>query len=297
MPASVTLLTNPTSKEANAVERFTRLEAQVLHDMVAAVPMATRTELGLEHRRIGEPDADNPLEIVRCHATTHLLVNRIVGLGSGASTERTAVDHALALACATGRHPNFLVQVGPHVVAAKDPRPWLLDAGLVPYRRDWVVLERSTSSLLTTSHRFEVLRATTREGAAFARILCGAFDLPSVLVPMLHGIVERPNWHVYLAFDDARPIAAGALFVHQKSAYLTFAATLPTHRGAGAHDELIARRLRVAAALGCDRVYVETGLPLPGETHPSLDNLIRAGFREAFTRQNFAPPGTSWTGT
>jgi hypothetical protein len=57
---------------------------------------------------------------------------------------------------------------------------------------------------------------------------------------------------------------------------------------------LIARRLRVAQALGCRFVTAETGLPIADEPNPSLANLRAAGLRTLEVRDNYVFAGTSW---
>ena len=57
---------------------------------------------------------------------------------------------------------------------------------------------------------------------------------------------------------------------------------------------LLARRLRVAQALGCRLVAAETGAALPSEPNPSEHNLRALGLQPVAMRDNWVRPGTTW---
>ncbi len=259
--------------------RFRALDAALVADLVDACPPACRTATGVSAL------ADARVHGVTCRAERHLWFNRL-SISAGSDE---GIDAVVASARARTVHGDLLVQVDPG-------GPDLHAIGLVPFRRDWIVLARSTANVPDAAAPFRIARATRADGQAFAEIIAAGLDLPTSLLPLLAALVDRPRWHVYLAFEAARPVAASALFVHDRAGCLAVAATLPSHRGAGAHDALIARRARVAGALGCDLLFVETGAPVPGEPSPSLGNLLHAGFEPLLQRRNFATPGATWSG-
>jgi hypothetical protein len=232
---------------------------------------------------------------IACDAIPHLLVNRLVVPGEVGSTWTDDLECALRSLRAPRRSSNYLVHVDPSDEAPRIERA-LYEDGLTRFRRDWLVLRHDRRAAVDVATPFRIAPAGRREAAAFAEIVATGFEAPSQLLPTLAGMVEQVGWHVYAAWDGSRLVATGALFVHAGLAYLGFATTLASHRGSGAHDALIARRLRVACALGCDLVLVETGAEVPGEPSPSLDNLRLAGFTPCFVRKNYAAPGTTWTG-
>lgn len=83
----------------------------------------------------------------------------------------------------------------------------------------------------------------------------------------------------FLAELDGRPVAAGALAVHDGVALFAGASTVPAFRGRGAQAALLAARLQAAADAGCDLAMMGA---LPGSA--SQRNAERAGFRIAYTR-------------
>ena len=84
---------------------------------------------------------------------------------------------------------------------------------------------------------------------------------------------------LYLAELDGQPIAAGALALSGGIAHLAGASTIPGGRKQGAQLALLDRRLRDAAANGCDIALMGA---LPGSG--SQRNAERHGFRIAYTR-------------
>jgi GNAT superfamily N-acetyltransferase len=69
--------------------------------------------------------------------------------------------------------------------------------------------------------------------------------------------------------------------------YLSFAGTLPEHRGKGAQSILLAGRIRHARELGCRLVVTETGDRRADLPSSSYRNLIRAGFDERHVVENW----------
>lgn len=83
----------------------------------------------------------------------------------------------------------------------------------------------------------------------------------------------------YLARRDGKPAGGGAVFFGEGVAHLCGAATLPAHRRRGVQSALLARRLRDAAARGCDIAVVVTQ---PGSK--SQENVMKRGFTLLYTR-------------
>jgi GNAT superfamily N-acetyltransferase len=89
----------------------------------------------------------------------------------------------------------------------------------------------------------------------------------------------EPGWRCYLAEVDGEPIGAAALIVVDGIGYLANASTLPRGRRQGCQQALIHRRLRDAAASGCELFLT---MATPGSV--SHRNLERAGLGVAYTK-------------
>jgi hypothetical protein len=83
----------------------------------------------------------------------------------------------------------------------------------------------------------------------------------------------------FVAERDNQPIAAAALFMHEGTALLAGASTIPSGRRQGAQNALLDARLKHAASKGCDLAMMAAA---PGSA--SQRNAERQGFRIAYTR-------------
>jgi GNAT superfamily N-acetyltransferase len=92
-------------------------------------------------------------------------------------------------------------------------------------------------------------------------------------------IAKRAGGCSFLAEIDGRPIATGAMFIHDDVALLAGASTIPEGRRQGAQLALLESRLRYAVEKGCDIAMM---CALPGSA--SQRNAERQGFRVAYTR-------------
>jgi hypothetical protein len=100
--------------------------------------------------------------------------------------------------------------------------------------------------------------------------------------------VEDSDFRPFAAWDGDDMIAAANLFVRGEIGSLNSAATLPGHQNQGAQSALLAARARAAAAAGCRWLVAETGKPEEGASSPSMNNLLRAGLKPLYDRQNWS---------
>jgi ribosomal protein S18 acetylase RimI-like enzyme len=116
----------------------------------------------------------------------------------------------------------------------------------------------------------------------FAQVLLGGHEVPSDALSDHWDAVAlwpgEPDWWCYLAFVDGEAAGAAALAISDGIGYLASASTLPTARRRGCQQALIDRRLRDAAAAGCELVL---SLATPGSI--SHHNLERGGLGVAHT--------------
>lgn len=130
--------------------------------------------------------------------------------------------------------------------------------------------------------------ARPEEYSVAGQILFSSFDMWPVLVQWMAALAGRPEWQVFLACDDGgTPVATGTLLVDGAHAWLGMGATLPAARRRGAQQALLTARLAAARAAGCATANVEAEAAAPGERNPSLNNILRAGFRQVGTRRNY----------
>lgn len=90
----------------------------------------------------------------------------------------------------------------------------------------------------------------------------------------------------FLAEIDGQPIATGMLFVHEDTAILAGASTIPAGRNKGAQNALLDARLRFARERGCTLAAMGS---LPGSQ--SQRNAQKNGFNIAYTRTKWQLAG------
>jgi GNAT superfamily N-acetyltransferase len=104
-------------------------------------------------------------------------------------------------------------------------------------------------------------------------------EFADMIMELSNITAKRAGGLSFLAELDGRPIATGAMFIHDGVALLAGASTIPEGRRQGAQLALLESRLRYAAEQGCDIAMM---CALPGSA--SQRNAERQGFHIAYTR-------------
>ena len=125
------------------------------------------------------------------------------------------------------------------------------------------------------------------DAATFEATVAGPLGVPADMSPGIRSTIGHDGWHFYLVFDDHRPVAGAAMFVHGAGAWFGVSGTATTDRGRGAQTALLARRLHDAAALGCKWVSADTRTETPEHPNPSFHNMRRAGLDVLYERPTF----------
>jgi hypothetical protein len=201
------------------------------------------------------------------------LFNRAVGLDSSAPLDEIAAFY--------GGAPWWVYDVN-GVGSELEEHGFTDDYGFMKFSRG-VGPRRARSDL-------RVVRVEPDRADDFARVVVGGFEMPDWSTPLAGNVVGRPGWACYVAYDGDVPAGAGALFVHGRTGWLGFGATLPQHRGRGAQSAILAARIEDARRQNCSSVATETGALQEGRPSSSYRNILRAGFREAGVRPNYRAP-------
>lgn len=131
--------------------------------------------------------------------------------------------------------------------------------------------------------------ALRHEASAWTRTVIEGFqgDMsnPEDLEELLDVMFAAPGSTAYLALQDGRAAAAGAISVCGDSALFYSDSTLSQFRRRGLQSALIGARLSRASALGCRTLIACTA---PGSA--SQRNYERAGFRVAYTKTMVTSP-------
>ncbi len=264
--------------DADHVRQLERAEIGAWRDFYRAASPASAGACGLGLRE------DDGTLAVHATAADVLALNTVMGLGLERPATDTAIKKLIEFFVAE-RVPRFFVKVSPTPEAAATGE--LLAARGLRHYNNWVKLYRDTSPPPQVSTDLAIHQIDEGEAPAFGRIVAACFDWPQPTASWVADMVGRDGWRHYMAFDGAKPVATGALFVSQGLAWIDFATTLPDYRGRGAQSALLAQRIRDAAELGCRGLVVETAEDRPEKPAPSFRNQLRFGFEVAYVRPNY----------
>lgn len=258
------------------------LERAALEDLQRSVPRDQAAALGISGLAIGSAFVSIAAKL----PSTAIVINRALGLGL--SQPGTPDDVRQIVETYRRREvPQYFVQLHPQALPSELPR-WLEEQGLVESRA-WQKFSRGTQAVQERPTDLVIREVGPEHGEDFGRIVCAGFDLGDEAVPWLATLPGRERWRVFMSFDRDEPAGAGALFVHQGLAWMDFAATLPQFRSRGSQGAILASRMQLAVALGCQRMFTCTGEDVPGDPQHSYKNILKAGFGKDYLRKNYAP--------
>ena len=257
------------------------VETRAWADLYEAAPDAIKRAAGLSlARRDG-------LVVAAAAAYDVLAFSRVLG----AEPPAPVVDgEALARLAEHYRRLGLARAFLPWPASFRPPRPPALPAGTAAtcvFHNRWVKLWRDAAPPATVRSRlgFQPLDAAYAEEAA--DVLASAFDFPPPLAGLFAAAIGRPRWRHFGLFDGPRLVAVAGLFLGGDTAWLGPAATRPSHRGRGAQQELLARRIEAAAQAGARLLTVETAEPTADRPVASYRNVRRLGFEELYRRSNY----------
>ena len=231
----------------------------------------------------GRPLRDGVAVLRIDEAPESAMVNRLVGLGDVAPATEALLDEGIEALEGT----SFYVSRSP----AAEPREleaWLRTRGFEP-GWGWMQFTRPGSEPAPEARGALRVAPVDDDGAArtFGSIVRRGYGLPEAAEPFLVRAARADGWTAFLALDGDVAAGAAAVWVGDGAAYLGFAATLPEQCGKGAQTSLLAARLELARARGCEVVVTETGERRDDLPSNSYRNILRAGFREEYVVENW----------
>lgn len=259
--------------------RCETVERAALASLHEAATPDVRERLGMRLERIGDAIASIVPGI------DSIIVNRVIGLGVERPASREDVERIADRYREAGVRRHLV-----HLDASARPdelEGWIQAAGYGSYRA-WVPFERRGQEPPSQSPSDLVVRPTTPEDAPeFGAIVADGFDLGEDGAPLIAGLTAHPAWRTYLTTDGDEIAGAAGLFVHDRAAWLDWAATRPEFRRRGSQTALLARRVADAVEAGCDVLFTETGEAVPGDPQHSYHNIEAAGFEAGRPRANW----------
>lgn len=265
---------------AEVAELVEFAEARAWSSFYRSAPTPTTAALGIHVVNHGSTTA------LAMAGAPFPLVNRVIGLGVGAPATEGVLDDLLDVYKGIGVK-DFAVQIA-EPAGPSDLTRWLDERDLVAGGA-WAKTVRGHGPVAALQDPVPVERASEVDADTFGDVATRGFEMPEVFGPLFGGLVGKPDWHAYLAYDGPEAIATGAMYVMGEVAWLGMGSTVPAHRRKGAQGSLLARRLEDGIDLGCRWFVTETGAEDPDRPNASLRNMLRAGFEVAYLRRNYMP--------
>ena len=257
------------------------IEFDATVDLYRAAPEEARVRHAIEAHDVGAATC------LSCRGIEPAAVfRRAIRLGTGSAASEADLDAVVVHM--KGRGLSYVVPVAPLSQPAALGL-WLERRGFTRGYA-WMKFCRPCDSTPQAVSDLEVRVVGSALGGEFGRVVAEGFGLPPTVAPWIVALAGRANWVCAMAFAGRTPVAAGAAYVSGEHAWLGLGATSASHRRRGAQNALLALRLREAAARGARVAVTETGERLPDKPSNSYRNILRAGFEEAYLRQNYMSP-------
>jgi hypothetical protein len=255
-------------------------EAENLFRIQDEAPEEVKTALGMASARIG-----GGVVLAMRNDPTGGCWNKALGLGF---TE--PITHALvAEVCDFLRErgsPSAHLQLAPSVL----PPDWAEICAVhgLTAEDEWVKLVCRTEEFRYGETELRVGPVDGSRAGEAAAIFLRGFAMPEgALSDLFATVVRLDGFRAFAAWDGEDMVANAYVLLNGEAAELSGAATRPGHRNRGAQTALLGLRAEAAARAGCRWLVAETNLPPEGLVNPSLNNLLRVGFRPLYARRNW----------
>jgi GNAT superfamily N-acetyltransferase len=268
------MLEEPLSADAE------RVEAEFMHTYLSSAAQPVKSELGIATLRIA-----GGVALSMRHDVTGYW-SKALGFGFEEPVTQELVERVLGFYRAE-RTPGAVIQIAPSLL----PSDW----DEICVRHDihagapWVKLACPIGDFRPGRTELRVGPVLPPDIDEWASTTLRGFGMPEEgLADMMAASAEDSAFRPFAAWDGDDMIATANLFVLGEIGSLNSAATLPEYRNRGAQSALLAARARAAADTGCRWLVGETGKPEEGVSSPSMNNLLRAGLKPLYERQNWS---------
>lgn len=256
------------------------IERAALVSLHECCPNQTREDLGLALVRCED-------SISACSSKDpSILINRVLGLGTAKKVSAESLKN-IASIYSDREISNYFLHIYQDSLT-KEARDFL-EGNVFEKKRGWMKFRSGIPQPGEANTSLRVEKVGLDRSHDFGTIVCGAFGMKDSSIPLLAGLAKDDRWHLFVSYEGDRPAGAGSLFVDGKAGWLEWGATHPDFRSRGSQASIMADRLNLAAKLGCEHIFTETGEAVAGDAQHSYKNILKAGFEESILRLNYAP--------
>lgn len=260
-----------------------QIERDAWLDLFSVPPAETAAGWGMQSAQLP------PATVFAMREAPLVEFNRAIGIGVEQPATEEGLDRVMAW-LRTHANSAWALQIAS--IACTEPLlSWMRHNDLKADGTGLAIFRRGPSQVadqrLQTT--FQIYRVEPRDVARFGAVVQAGFDAPPAFASWFSGLVGRPKWWTYLAYDGKDPVASGAMFIDHSWAWMGIDATLPAYRRRGAQAALLSRRISDGLAAGVEGFTAETDRPMVGHeaSQSSYRNFLRAGFSVSYTRDNY----------
>ncbi|MDT5066556.1 MAG: hypothetical protein QOK02_2711 [Mycobacterium sp.] len=266
--------------EENSDAQAEAVEAEFMYQYESMASASTKARLGISTARIG-----GGVVLSMRHDVTGYW-SKALGFGFTEPVTSSLIDEVVSFYRAADS-AGAVIQIAPTALPA-DWNEISLRHNISP-ESSWIKLGGRPDALRRGQDTaLRVGPVGPKQVEEWATVTLNGFGMPlEGLVEMMAASAANPDFRPYAAWDGDEIVATANLFIRNGVASLNSAATLPTYRNRGAQSALIDARAKEAAHAGCRWAVAECGKTGDAAANPSLNNLLRAGMRPLYTRQNW----------
>lgn len=215
-----------------------------------------------------------------------LALNRVIGLGVVQPITEKLLDNIIYFYQKAGSK-RFFIQLVPQILDTMTV-DLLKSKGFI-HHNNWSKLVHDLNSVPHyNSSELRVRELSGKDSRLFGKIIYQSFDWEDEkMIDWLACTVGKEGYKHYAVYKEDVPVSVGAIHFMGKYASMAFAGTLPEYRGQGSQSLLLTKRLALAKEQKCRLAISETGQPMPDKPVKSFENMIKAGFKLVYQRQNW----------
>lgn len=262
-------------------EQIESIEESALLSLHQCVSEGQKSALGLEWHSV------DGFSLSICRQDDSILLNRCLCGGRNISLTGSVLSN-INNYYDNANQKEFFLQLSPAVL--DEQMPELLTHHSLRKTRGWMKFLRRTQRLPSNNGSFDIVKVLDEKSAlTFANIVAPAFDLSAVAIPLLASLYRDKRWSLFLVYYHGQAVSTGAVFIEQGLAYTDWGATVSSFRGRGCQSLLLHHRIDYAYRQSCSHIVTCTGEAWEGDPQHSYNNILRAGFKEHYLRENWAP--------
>lgn len=254
-------------------------EARAYERLLLNAPEALRHEFGLAVHRVG-----GAVALVAGGIRQTLMLNRVIGLGLREPLTPALLERIDRIYGDAGID-TYAVELTPPAMASPAITSLPPRAVRLCYVNTTMMVRLADLPASPCGGELAVREVGASEARAFADLSCTNFNLGEPVGQLLVAGFSDPGARHYLAFEGARPVAAGMTMTFDDGvSWLGWVNVLSSHRGRGLQRTLASQQIRGAQAQGARWITLEAAFGTGRGTTPSFRNYEHLGWRPTCDR-------------